>query len=172
MAINNVGPYTNYAAIRSGSQARPAVNAAPAYVPAAPSAYTTAPSGGAPSALAGGLSLGRLASWAGGAFASWKYVLPLIGRHPGGLLIAGVLGAGAFAGNWVYNKLTGGGSTGAAPVGGSGQTMRYASWAGGAAAAWKWVLPMIGRPTALMTAGVLGAGAFAGNWIYNQLTGR
>ena len=164
MAINSVGSYNNYAAVRTAPPVRPAA------APAAPAAYTAAPTGGAVTTQSGEVSLGRLASWAGGAWASWKYVLPMIGRQPGGLLIAGVLGAGAYAGNWLYNKVTGTGNSN--PVGGSGETMRYASWAGGAAAAWKWVLPMIGRPTALMTAGVLGAGAFAGNWIYNKLTGR
>lgn len=166
MAINNVGPYTNYTAARSY---RPVAVSTPT-VPTAPVAQYTVPSGGA-AAAGGGLSLGRLASWAGGAFAAWKYVLPMISRSPGGMLVAGVAGAGALAGNFIYNKLTGGGST-SAPVGGGGDVLKYGAWAGGAFAAWRWVLPMIGRPTALVTTGVLGAGAFAGNWIYNKLTGR
>jgi hypothetical protein len=173
MAINNVGSYTNYTTVRSGAQARPAAYAPAPQATTLPASYTpTPPAGGTVAPQSGGLGLGRLASWAGGAFGAWKLAAPLLGRSPGGLVIGGILGAGAFAGNWVYNKLTGGGAASAAPTGGGG-AMRYASWAGGAGAAWKWVMPLLGRsPGALVTTGVLGAGAFAGNWIYNKLTGR
>lgn len=172
MAINNVGSYTNYAAIRTGAQVRPAATVLPtSYTPTPPAGGTVAPQ-------AGGLSLGRMAAWAGGALAAGKFVLPMLGRSPGGVVIAGVLGAGAFAGNWIYKKLTGGSSASAtpAPLGGglaSSPALRYASWGAGALAAWKLASPMLGRsPGGLVIGGIVGAGALAGNWLHAKLTGR
>jgi hypothetical protein len=60
----------------------------------------------------GGISIGRALSWGLGGFASFKWVLPLFraaaNGNPAWWVVAGVVGAGAFAGNWIYNKLTGG----------------------------------------------------------------
>lgn len=66
-------------------------------------AQNAAPAGG----ILGGIGLGRLLSWAGGAFAAFKWVLPMLGKSPAGWAVAAVVGGGAFAGNWLYGKLTG-----------------------------------------------------------------
>lgn len=71
-----------------------------------PGAYPSTGYAPAPTA-GGGLNLGRIAAWAAGGFAAFKWVLPALGRTPAGWMVAGVVGAGAFAGNWLYNKLTG-----------------------------------------------------------------
>lgn len=56
------------------------------------------------------IGIGRMVAWGAGAFASFKWVLPLFraaaNGNPAWWVVAGVAGAGAFVGNWVYNKLT------------------------------------------------------------------
>lgn len=164
MSSNAVGSYQNVVALRTGVQ-RPAVNAAPA---AAPAVANVAPAGGAyPSAsTGGGLSVGRLLSWAGGAFGGFRLWGMLAKTSPQGWVLGGVLAGGAFVGNKLYNMLTGQQSTSTL---GGGNTMKYASWAGGAFGAWKLLgQSMRGWPLA----GVIAGGALAGGWLYNKLTGR
>ncbi|MFP5503003.1 MAG: hypothetical protein ACLGIN_10975 [Candidatus Sericytochromatia bacterium] len=119
----------------------------------------------------GGLSLGRMASWAAGGFAAARYVLPMLGRGLPGLVTLGVVGAGAFGGNWVYNKLAGAGGLSGS---GGGEVGRYVAWGGGALTAYKLGMGMVrgGRPSGLVLGAMLAGGALAGNWIYNKLTGR
>jgi hypothetical protein len=166
MSINAVGPYQNVAAIRTGAVARPQVAPAPTQSYSALPTPAVAPSGGA-AATGGGLSLGRLAAWAGGAFGGFKLWGMLARTSPQGWVLGGVLAGGAFVGNKLYNMLTG-----QAPSGGGlggGNTMKYASWAGGAFGAWKLLgQSMRGWPLA----GVIAGGAFAGGWLYHKLTGR
>lgn len=94
MAMSSIGtsvPRT-YVAPRAAAPAQPTGGS---YYP--PVQTQAAPSG---------LSLGKLAAWAGGAIgfrSLWNNVF----RDPRGWGLVAVLGAGAFAGNWLYNKLTG-----------------------------------------------------------------
>ena len=94
MAISNI----NYAAPR-------------AYV--APRAASSEPTGGAyyppiqsASAPATGITTGKMISWAAGAF-SMRALWDNFFRNPRGWGLVAVLGAGAYAGNWLYNKFTG-----------------------------------------------------------------
>lgn len=53
-----------------------------------------------------GLPIGKMVAWAGGALGA-RSLFNNFFRNPRGFGLLAVLGVGAFAGNWVYNKLTG-----------------------------------------------------------------
>lgn len=156
MSVRPVGPYPNAYNV-------PARNAQPA----AP-VTTAAPTGGASS---GGLPIGRLASWGGGAWIAFRAAETVMRSRPEGWMLAGVLGAGAWVGNKLYNTVTGSGSGLSMPSTG-GNTGRYLAWGAGAFSAWKWLAPAINMTRGWGLGAVVAGGAFAGNWIYNKLTGR
>lgn len=101
---NAVGQYSNQGVDSYATNALPADPGAMApYGDPGLQAQNAQPAGG----ILGGIGLGRLASWGAGAFAAFKWVLPMLGKSPAGWMVAGVIGGGAFVGNWLYSKLTG-----------------------------------------------------------------
>lgn len=52
------------------------------------------------------LPVGKMVSWAGGALGA-RALFNNFFRNPRGWGLVAVLGVGAFAGNWLYNKFTG-----------------------------------------------------------------
>lgn len=161
MSVRPVGPYPN-------AYSAPAYNAQPAAQAAVQPSTTATPTGGAASS---GLNIGRLASWAGGGWLGFRVAETVMRSRPEGWLLAGVVGAGAFVGNKIYNTVTGSGS-GLSMPSANGNTGRYLAWGAGAFGAWKWVAPMINMTRGWGLGAVVAGGAFAGNWIYNKLTGR
>lgn len=163
MTISTVGTY-------NATVARPAV-ATQAVVPAKSYAADTFTGGGAVTAQAttgSNPSMLKVGSWVGGAALALKYGLRFF-RSPSALVVGGVAAAGAVAGNTVYNAVTGGSAGKAA---GSSNVAKYAAIGGGAFAAWKYGLRFFRNPSALVVGGVVAAGGFAGNWLYNKLTGK
>lgn len=158
-SIAPVGTYNTFT--------RPQV--APTAVAQAQPAYVTDSfQGGTVAQATGNPSMGKMASWAAGAGLALKFGLRFF-RNPSMLVIGGVAAAGAVAGNTAYNAIKGG-SAGQA-LGGS-NVAKYAAWGGGAFAAWKYGLRFFRNPSMLVVAGVVGAGAFAGNFLYKKLTGK
>ena len=161
MSVRPVGPYPNAYPVQN----RPVQTAAqPTALPTA----AVAPAGGAASS---GLPLGRLASWAGGGWVGFRLAETVLRSRPEGFLLAGVVAGGAWLGNKVYNTVTGSGSGLSAPTAGA-NTGKYIAWGAGAFGAWKWLAPALNMTRGWGLGAVLAGGAFAGNWIYNKLTGR
>ncbi len=115
-------------------------------------------------AQAGGLTWPRMLAWAGGGLAAWKLILPHLGE-PGGLITAAVIGAGAYLGEKGYQMVKGNVA--------SGDIGRYASWGGGAFAAFKLGRPMMGSsPSGWLIGGLVIGGAWLGNKLYDMVTGK
>lgn len=156
MSIAPVGPYTP---VRRPTVARPSATVQSVAQPTGGStAPVTAVSTSEP-------SLGRLASWAGGAFGAFR-LSGALGFNPAGWALAGVLAGGAFIGNKLYDAVTGGGGLNTGEVG------KYAAWGGGAFGALKLARALNFNPAGWALAGVLAGGAFVGNKLYQALTGR
>lgn len=99
MQVSSVGNYaTNYAPVASGNTPQPPAGGAAfgqdSYQPAS---YQSAGSG---------LNIGRMAAWGGGIFAALKWLRPVF-SSPSGWLTLGIAGVGWFAGEKLYQMITG-----------------------------------------------------------------
>ncbi|MDB5095743.1 MAG: hypothetical protein JWM80_164 [Cyanobacteria bacterium RYN_339] len=107
----NVSAVGNYGTNRPGANSALTQPYAAAGQPSGGLGYDQYQSSAVQPAATSGISIGRALSWAAGGFATFKWVLPLFraaaNGNPAWWLTAGVLGAGALAGNWIYGKLTG-----------------------------------------------------------------
>ena len=148
MSVRPVGPYPN-------AYSAPAYNAQPAAQTAVQPSAAATPTGGAASS---GLNLGRLASWAGGGWLGFRVAETVMRSRPEGWLLAGVVGAGAFVGNKLYNTVTGSGS-GLSMPSANGNTGRYLAWGGLVVlAAYAPLLLLLGTGGLPLTWALFGAG--------------